>query len=155
VGQQRVIAAGPDEAGAWVAGLERELRSGWPDAFAGLAFMAGELRVFAKKDSGLVTAVATLARDAPAGLHVRVVAEATNSLLELESVRAEITRRMRAGELHEMRMSGWGVDVLANRVRVEVEEPTAALAAHLAAEFGQDRILLTKGKGAVALGGTP
>jgi hypothetical protein len=117
--------------------------------------MAGELRVFAKEDAGLVTAVARLAREAPAGLHVRVVAGATNSLLELESVRDEITRRMRGGELNEMRIVGWGVDVLANRVRVEVEEPTAALAAHLAAAFGQDRILLTKGKGAVALPGNP
>jgi hypothetical protein len=127
--------------------LETKLRAVAPDSFAGLA-LDGDRSVVVYAtvvEPALTSAITEVQASTPGGLTVRLVSGLNNSLATLERVRDQITARQRELAAAGVNLTGWGADIIANRVRIGVHGLTPKISADLAQEFGADRILVVEG----------
>jgi hypothetical protein len=125
--------------------LTSELREGCARSFAGVAYAAdGTLEVFSTGDENLDAIVSRFASEAP-GFRVRVVNGMRNSVSDLEAIRDEILRRMRAGELPDIQILELGLAERSNCVRVGVASLTPEATAALEQVFGRHRLCVVQG----------
>ena len=124
-----------------------KLRREEPESFAGTLMRPDgslELRV-TRFTPAVARAVETAKRSSCGAIAVNVVEGLRYSLAELEVKRDEILRRADDLAARGVRITGFGVDIRANRVRVEVKALDPQKAVVIADEFGADKVELFNG----------
>lgn len=144
-------AARPDDSpGALLTrSLDARLRADHRDVFAGIVWRSNhELEVFAVGDATrLRDAVHDVHRATAPDVAVRITGGMTSTLAELEDLHEQLRMRSDAIAAVTGPISGFGVDVLANRERIELIEPSREAVDFLERTFGADRILVARGGG--------
>lgn len=125
--------------------MTSELRESCARTFAGVAYAAdGTLDVFSTGDETLDAIVLRFASRNP-DFRLRVVDGMRNSVSDLEVIRDDILRRMRAGRMPAVQILELGLDERSNCVRVGVASLTPDTVAALEQEFGRDRLCVVQG----------
>ncbi len=125
--------------------LEAQLRTEFPNAFAGMVHAAdGGFDVYSTGDPRLPVVVQQLQADSGGGIEVRVVTGMTNSLAVLERLHEQVRARNDDFKARGI-VLGWGIDVRANRLRLEVVDLTAEKVAFLTTAFGAAQVQLVQG----------
>jgi len=107
-----------------------------------------DLHVFAVGDADdLRDAVDVVHRTVAPELRVVVIGGRSNSLAELEKLQESLRTQYDALVATTGRISGFGVDVVRNRVRIELFDPTEQAITFLEREFGADRVDVARGAG--------
>jgi len=137
--------ARPDDSPA--SRLQTKLRAVAPSSFAGLVVDRDRsLIVYATVVEPAITdAIGEVQASTAGGIAVRVVSGLSNSLATLESVRDQITARQPDLTARGVKLTQWGPDIVANRVRIGVHGLTPEISADVEREFGADRILVVEG----------
>ena len=137
--------APPDERSVLLGAFDKELRRKWPRTFAGLAITPdGTLDVLSTGDPAVNEFASRFAAE-HSDFRLRVVPGMRNSLLDLEAVRDKIHERVGAGQIGQVKVLGYGVDIRSNCVRIGIADLSPEGVRYLQDEFGPDRVCVEKG----------